>query len=81
MARPVEGQRALAVIDLGFFAGGELEDVEACRGARLEAGDEALDRVVTLRETVAIDQVVVEALGIATEVDLGLDPGPMELTR
>ena len=79
LARSIERQRALAVIDLGLFAGRELENIEACGGACPESGDEALDGVVAVREAVRIDQVLVEALGVTTEVELGFNPGAMGL--
>jgi len=67
----------LAQIDLCLFAGRELEDVEAVGIALLQASDEPLDRVVAVGELVVLDQILEDALGVAPQWNLLLDPRPM----
>ncbi len=81
LAVGVQRGRALAVVDLRFLPGQELEHVEAFRCAALEARHEALHRVVGVGEAVQFHQVLVDAHGVAPELDLGLDPGPVRRTR
>ena len=77
LAIAVQRRGTLAEIDLCFFPDGVFEDVVALRVARLERAHEALDRVVAMREAAGLDQVLVDALGIAPELHLLLDPLPV----
>ncbi len=54
----------------GLLPGQELQHVEALRLPRLEPGHEALHRVVAVLEAVLLDQVLVDALRVAPELDL-----------
>ena len=56
-----------------------LEDIEPIRFAHLQRAHEALDRVVPVGETEFLDQVLVDALGNAPELELLLDPLPVPL--
>ena len=79
-ARVVERGRALSVVDLRF-PGEKLQHVEALRCACLKRGDEALDRLVAVAKVVALDEILVDAHGVAPERDLRLDPRPVRLAR
>ncbi len=79
LARAIERESAQAEVDLCFLSGQELQDVEPHGIARLQAGNEALDRVVTMRELPCLDQVLKDALRVAPQLDLLLDPGTMRL--
>lgn len=68
---------ALAVIDLRFLAGQELEPIELLGLAPAQRPAEALDAVVARREAEAVDQFLVDRGGIAAQAHLRLDPVPM----
>ena len=70
----IANQRAGAVVDLGFFAGGGEDDGAGFRGlcAALLA-DEAFDGFVGTGETVEIDQVLPDRHGVATDQEGLLD--------
>src|SRR6185437_2939933 len=74
-----ERQSTLAEIDLALFPGIARKDVKSIGIADPQRAHEALDRVVPVGEPVPLDQVLVDALGIAPELDLLLDPGAVLL--
>lgn len=75
----VERRCALAVVHLRLLAGQELEPVELLGVAAPEGPDESLDAVVSGREAVLVDEILVDRVGVALEPHLGLDPLPVRL--
>lgn len=75
LAVAVERERTLAEIDLTLFPGTARKDVKSIRIAHPQRAHEALDRVVPMGEPVPLDEILVDALRVATELDLLLDPG------
>ena len=51
----------------------------ALRLARAQRMHEPLDRVAAVLKAVALDQVLVDAHGVAAELNLGLDPAAVRL--
>lgn len=64
-----------AEIDLGLLAGAAFETAEGEFLGRLQAVHEAADAVVAAGEAVLGHQVLVDALGTETQLQLGLDEG------
>lgn len=60
-------ERPLAVVDLRFLAGPELEPVELRRFAGAELGDETLDAVVLAGKPELIDQILVDRNSVAAQ--------------
>jgi len=73
------GECALAVIDLGFFAGGKFQTVKLLGFVFAQATAEAFDAVVGAGKTMAVDQVLVDGHVVALEAQLGFDEFPMGL--
>ena len=67
-------------IDLGFLAGLALEHVEALGVPPPQRAHEALDRVVAVRKGEPLDQILVDRLGVAPELNLLADPAAVHLT-
>ena len=76
--------RAGAVVRLRYFGGLSVDETAEALGlARLQRPHEALDGVVAMREAVRLDQVLVDADGVAPELDLRLGwrvTGQLELS-
>jgi hypothetical protein len=77
----VAGQRAFAVIDLGFLASGELETVELFRVDVTQSTNETLDALITGGERELIDQILVDGLGVTLEANLLFDPFAIQFAR
>ena len=57
------------------------ESICARRCARPQAAYEAFDRVIFMREVTVLNQILVDALGVAAEFDLRLDPRAVLFAR
>ena len=73
--------RALAEIDLGFFAGSALQAAEGQLLLGGQSADEAADAVVLAGEAVVADQVLEDALGGQALVEQVLDEGAERFTE
>ena len=62
-----------AEIDLGLFPGSAFQTAEGKLLRHLQLGDEAADAVVAAGEAVFGHQVLVDALGTESQLQLGLD--------
>lgn len=76
----MQGRCALAVVDLGFFSGQELQAVELLGLALAKRPAKALHAVVAQRETALIHQLLVDGHCVATQVHLRFDPLVVRLT-
>jgi hypothetical protein len=81
LAVHIPGERAFAIIHLRFLARQELEHIEALRLPSPQFMHEALHRVVAVFKAVPLDQVLVNARGVAPELHLRLDPCSVRLAR
>src|SRR5690606_10430800 len=79
LAVRLQRQRAEPEVHLRLLAGQALEHVEALGLTHLQAPHEALDRVVAVLEPEPVDEVLVDRLSVAPELDLLLDPGAVRL--
>ena len=73
-------QRALAVVDLGLFAGGKLQAVELLGLCRTQTTGKAFDAVVRAGETMTVNQILVDGHVVALEPELRLDEDAVRLT-
>jgi hypothetical protein len=71
---PTQGGRSQTEIDLRLFGRNELQNVEPLGIAPSQPGEEPLGRVVAVGELVTLDQILVDALGVAPELDLLFEP-------
>ena len=71
------GECALAVIDLGFFAGGKFQTVKLFGFVFAQAARKAFDAVIGAGKSMLVYQVLVDGHVVALEAQLGLDERPV----
>src|SRR6202034_1445150 len=74
-------RRPFAEVDLRLFPGQCVEHVKALGLTCLEPGDETFDRVVGVRKSMSLDQVLIDAHGVAAEAERPPDPPAVDLAR
>ena len=74
------GECALAVIDLGFFAGGKFQAVKLFGFVFAQPTSKTFDAVVGTGKSVLVDQVLVDRCVVALGAQLGFDERTVGLT-